>query len=228
MSETSIQQIHDKVIACKQCPRLVAWREQIAKEKRASFRNEKYWGRALPGFGSSQAKMMVVGLAPAAHGANRTGRMFTGDRSGEWLYRALYKAGFSNQPESLHKEDNLILHQTYITAIVKCAPPANKPSIEERDQCIRYFKQEMQCLTELKVFIALGKFAWDGILKILAEQSLKTSPKPPFKHGAEVTLGDYTLLASFHPSQQNTFTGKLTEPMFDSVFERARKLIINH
>jgi uracil-DNA glycosylase family 4 len=217
--------LQKKVIRCRQCPRLVDWREQVAREKRASFKDDEYWGKALPGFGDPDPRLLIIGLAPAAHGANRTGRMFTGDRSGEWLYRALHRAGFANQAISTHRDDGLELVQTWVTAMVRCAPPANKPTTEERDACRPFVMEEFRLMPNVCVVLALGSFAWNGALGILAEMGHSLRPKPRFTHLAEVRLGPYTLLGSYHPSQQNTFTGTLTEPMFDAVFSRAKQLI---
>ena len=219
----SLGRVTAEVVDCRRCPRLVEWRERVACEKRASFSEEDYWGRPVPGFGDPQARMLIVGLAPAAHGGNRTGRVFTGDRSGDWLFASLYRTGFANQPTSVSADDGLELHDAYITAVVKCAPPANKPTPEERDNCIPYLVREMQRLTRVKAIVALGSFAWDGAIKAATASGITPpKPKPRFGHLAEARLGDRTLLGSFHPSQQNTFTGKLTEPMLDAVFERAR------
>ncbi len=217
----SLERLAQDVIACRQCPRLVSWREQVAREKRAMFRDDEYWGRALPGFGDPQARLLVVGLAPAAHGANRTGRIFTGDRSGDWLYRALYRAGFANQPTSTHRDDGLQLTDAYITSPVRCAPPANKPTPQERDTCAPFLDRELALLPRVRVVVALGAFAAS---MFAARHGL--SPRPKFGHGAEWDLGDgRTLICCFHPSQQNTFTGRLTEPMLDAVFTRARDII---
>jgi uracil-DNA glycosylase family 4 len=212
------------VADCVRCPRLVAWREAVAREKRASFADETYWGRPVPGFGDPDAKLLVLGLAPAAHGGNRTGRVFTGDRSGDWLYRALHRAGYANQPTSTHTDDGLRLNDAYITAVVKCAPPANKPLPQERDNCLPYLLDEIRLLENLRVIVCLGSFAWDGALRALAQLGHTTKPKPKFGHLSEAIVGPYTLLGSYHPSQQNTFTGKLTEPMLDAVFAGARSL----
>jgi uracil-DNA glycosylase family 4 len=219
--------LNEKVIHCRKCPRLVAWREKVAREKRASFAQEEYWGRPVPGFGDPQARLLVVGLAPAAHGANRTGRMFTGDRSGEWLYRGLYRAGFSNQGESVGGSDGLSLSDCFITAAVRCAPPANKPAKEERDACSPFLEEELTVLSQVRVLVALGKFAYDQLWRILqARGEPLPRPRVPFGHRVEVRVREnLTLLASFHPSQQNTFTGKLTEEMFDAVWARARELL---
>lgn len=207
-------------MSCRACPRLVEWREQIGREKRAAFREEDYWARPVPGFGDPDAHLLVVGLAPAAHGANRTGRMFTGDRSGEWLYRALYRAGYASQPESTSLDDGLVLDGAWITSPVKCAPPANKPTTEERDTCRPFFTRELAALSSVRVIVVLGGFGYQ-----VACQELGVSPRPKFGHGVEVALDDdRTLLCSFHVSQQNTFTGRLTEEMLDAVFTRARAL----
>ena len=208
------------MVECRRCPRLVEWRERIAREKRAAFRDEEYWGRPLPGFGDPQAAVYVLGLAPAAHGGNRTGRVFTGDRSADWLYASMHRAGFANQPTSLHPGDGLRLEGAFVAAAVRCAPPANKPLPAERDNCLPYAAQELSLLTP-RVIVCLGSYAWDAACRLL---SLR--PKPRFGHGAEFEPpdGGPLLLGSYHPSQQNTFTGKLTEPMIDSVFERAREV----
>lgn len=216
----SLEQVSEAVIACRACPRLVEWREKVAFEKRASFRDQDYWGRPIPGFGDAAARLLVVGLAPAAHGGNRTGRVFTGDRSGDWLFRALHRAGFANQPTSVHAGDGLALSGAYVSAAVRCAPPANKPLPAERDRCLPYLAREIALLKDLRVVVALGRFATDALAP-----AFELSRRPPFGHGVESALpGSRTLVCSFHPSQQNTFTGKLTEQMLDDVFERAREL----
>jgi uracil-DNA glycosylase family 4 len=209
-----------EVSSCRRCPRLVAWREEVARERRAAFRDEEYWGRGVPGFGDPAASVVVVGLAPAAHGANRTGRMFTGDRSGDWLYRALHRAGFANQATSEHRDDGLVLTGAYITAPVRCAPPANKPTPDERAACRPFFERELALLTNARVLVVLGQIGYDATCALLGVR-----PKPRFGHGVEVPAGGgRTILCSYHVSQQNTFTGKLTEPMLDTVFTRAREL----
>jgi uracil-DNA glycosylase len=225
-SRTALELLNSEVVSCRACPRLVDWRELVAREKRASFSDEDYWGRPVPGFGDPDARMLVVGLAPAAHGGNRTGRVFTGDRSGDWLFSSMHRTGWANQPTSVHRDDGLRLLAAYISAVVKCAPPANKPTTEERDRCLPYLVRELQLLTRVKVLVALGSFGWDGSLRTLAELGIPIPrPKPRFGHLAEIALGPYTLVGSFHPSQQNTFTGKLTEDMLDAVFTRARTLV---
>jgi len=210
------------VEACRRCPRLVEWREAAAADPPRRFRGEDYWARPVAGFGDPEARLAIVGLAPAAHGANRTGRMFTGDRSGDWLYAALHRAGYANRPEATGRDDGLRLHDAYVTAVVRCAPPANRPSPAERDNCLPYLAQELTLLERCRTIVALGAFAWDGALRALGELGGETPrPRPRFAHGAEVELGPWTLLGCYHPSQQNTFTGRLTEPMLDRVFARA-------
>lgn len=221
---TELLQLNAEVVNCFRCPRLVAWREQVAATKRASFQGEDYWGRPIPGFGDPQARMFVLGLAPAAHGGNRTGRIFTGDRSGDWLFASLYRTGYANQPTSTDIQDGLAVSDCYIAAAVRCAPPANKPAPGERDTCLPYFVRELEILERIRVIVCLGAFAWDAALRALATKGYKTTPKPRFGHLTEAPVGPYVLLGSFHPSQQNTFTGKLTEPMLDAVFERAEQL----
>ncbi|HLJ01946.1 MAG TPA: uracil-DNA glycosylase [Solirubrobacteraceae bacterium] len=212
--------------SCRRCPRLVAWREEVARVKRAAFADQEYWGRPVPGFGDPRARVLVVGLAPAAHGGNRTGRIFTGDRSGDWLFAALYRAGFANQPTSVSRDDGLELRDMYIAAAVRCAPPVNRPLPSERDNCLPYLVSELELLEGLRVIVCLGSFAWDAALRVLgAHGAVAPRPRPRFGHLAEGRVGDYVLLGSYHPSQQNTFTGKLTEPMFDAVFTRARELM---
>jgi uracil-DNA glycosylase len=216
----SLDQLRADVVACRTCPRLVAWREQVAVEKRSSFRDDDYWGRPVPGFGDPRARLLVVGLAPAAHGANRTGRMFTGDRSGDFLYRALWRAGFANQPSSTDRSDGLRLDGAYITAPVRCAPPANKPTPAERDQCRPFLRREIALLSDVRVVVPLGQFAYQVMA---GEMGLR--PRPAFAHGAEfATPAGPVMICSYHVSQQNTFTGKLTEDMLDDVFSRARAL----
>ena len=216
----SIETLTRDVSECRACPRLVAWREQVAEEKRAAFRDQEYWGRGVPGFGDPDARVVVVGLAPAAHGANRTGRMFTGDRSGDFLYAALHRTGFANQPESIGPDDGLELDDVWITSPVKCAPPANKPTPAERDECAGFLDRELTLLSNARVFVPLGQFGYQATCRFLG-----VKPRPKFGHGVEVDVGDgRSIVASFHVSQQNTFTKRLTEPMFDAVLERAREL----
>ena len=227
MSADRLGDLVADITTCRACPRLVEWREEVAREKRASYANDDYWGRGVPGFGDPKAKLMVVGLAPAAHGANRTGRMFTGDRSGEWLYRALHEAGFANQPESLDATDGLELINCTITNICRCAPPGNKPLPEELSNCQPFFAETLK-LCQSRVIVALGGLAWRATLVQLMESGWigAIKPRPKFTHGALVELSkDRWLLGSYHPSQQNTFTGKLTRKMLDDVFRKAKKLI---
>ncbi len=213
------------MVSCRRCPRLVAWREQVAEVKRAAFASEPYWGRPLPGLGDPQARVVVLGLAPAAHGGNRTGRIFTGDRSGDWLFAALWRAGFANQPVSRARGDGLVLIDCWVTAAVRCAPPANRPTPAERDNCLPYFARELEYLARARVIVCLGGFAWDAALRTLSQLGAQVPrPRPRFGHGAEAEIGRWVLLGCYHPSQQNTFTGRLTEPMMDSVFARARQL----
>ena len=214
-----IGELNDAVAGCRLCPRLVEWRELAAVEKRAAFREEDYWGRAVPSFGPSDARILVVGLAPAAHGANRTGRMFTGDRSGDWLYRAIWQAGLANQAESVSADDGLELLGARITSIVRCAPPGNRPTVEERDRCLPYFRRELELLTELRVIVCLGSFAWENCAR-----ELGIRPRPKFGHGLEHSVGELTVICSYHPSQRNTFTGLLTEEMLGGIFVRAAAL----
>jgi len=216
-----------EVTGCERCPRLVEWRERIAVEKRASFRREDYWGKPVPGFGDPEARLLIVGLAPAAHGANRTGRMFTGDRSGDWLYRALHKAGFATQPDATSREDGLRLRDAWVTATVRCAPPANKPTPVERENCRSFLERELDLFADAVVVVALGGLAFSSLLRIYRARGVEVPrPAPKFGHGAEVSIEGQTLIGSYHPSQQNTFTGTLTEPMFDAVWNRAVELIL--
>jgi uracil-DNA glycosylase family 4 len=210
-----------RVVDCRRCPRLVEWRERVAREKRAAFRDEEYWGRPIPGFGDPHARVYVFGLAPAAHGGNRTGRVFTGDRSGDWLFASMHRTGFANQPTSIRRGDGLALEGAWVGAAVRCAPPANKPLPSERDECMPYALEELELLPGVEVILCLGGFAWEAACRLLGIR-----PRPKFGHGAEhePAGGGPVLLGCFHPSQQNTFTGKLTEPMTDAVFLRAREL----
>lgn len=224
---SDLERIRDDVVACRACPRLVEWREKVAREKVARFADQEYWGLPVPGFGDPAARLLILGLAPAAHGGNRTGRIFTGDRSGDFLFASLHRTGFANQPVSVARDDGLRLDGAYLTAINRCAPPANKPTPEERDRCLPYLEREIRALESLTVIVALGAFAWDGALRALAALGHVVKPRPRFGHLAEVRLGPYVLLGCFHPSQQNTFTGKLTAAMLDQVFERAREMAIS-
>ena len=218
MSE--LASLEARIVSCRRCPRLVAWREEVAEVKRAAFADWDYWGRPVPGFGDPRARIMVLGLAPAAHGGNRTGRIFTGDRSGDWLFAALWRAGLASQPESVSRDDGLTLRDCWVTAAVRCAPPVNRPAPSERDNCLPYAAAELELLTRVRVVVCLGGFAWDAAMRILDAPR----PRRRFGHGEEAQVGGYTLLGSYHVSQQNTFTGRLTEPMLDAVFTRARAL----
>jgi uracil-DNA glycosylase len=216
---SDLDDLKRSVVACRACPRLVGWREQVARERRAAYADQEYWGRPVPGFGDPEARVLIVGLAPAAHGANRTGRMFTGDRSGDWLFGSLHRTGFANQPISVAADDGLELTDAWVTAPVKCAPPDNRPTIEERDRCGPYLAAEMD-LVPWRVAVALGGYGWDAVLRVSGWEGRK----PRFGHAAQAALPDgRTLLGSYHVSQQNTFTGRLTEPMLDRVFLRARE-----
>jgi uracil-DNA glycosylase len=224
-SGAALAALAEEVHRCRRCPRLVEWREAQAAAPPRRYRGQEYWARPVSGFGDPAARVLIVGLAPAAHGANRTGRMFTGDRSGDWLYASLHRTGFANQPTSEHRDDGLALRDAYITATVRCAPPANKPTPEERDNCLPYLERELALLERARVVVALGSFGWDGFLRAargLGEEVPR--PRPKFGHEAEAEVGRWKLLGSYHPSQQNTFTGKLTVAMTDAVFNRAREL----
>lgn len=225
MPRDSLARLTAEITRCGACPRLVDWRETVAREKRASFRGEEYWGRAVPGFGDPAARVLLLGLAPAAHGGNRTGRVFTGDRSGDWLFAALHRAGYANQPVSTGRNDGLVLRGAYVAAAVRCAPPANKPTREERDRCLPYLTRELALLAHVSVIVALGAFAYDAVWKVLGDGGVALPrPRPNFGHGVEVPTSRATIVCCFHPSQQNTFTGRLTEPMLDAVFARTRVL----
>jgi uracil-DNA glycosylase family 4 len=221
-----LERLEREIVGCRRCPRLVAWRERVAREKRAAFTDQEYWGRPIPGFGDPRARVLIFGLAPAAHGANRTGRVFTGDRSGDFLFASLHRTGFANQPVSLHAGDGLELRDAWITAAVRCAPPANKPTPQERDTCLPYAVRELELLPGVDVIVCLGAFAWDAALRLLAARGVAVPrPRPRFGHGVELELlSAPLLLGCFHPSQQNTFTGKLTPAMVDAVFLHARAL----
>jgi uracil-DNA glycosylase len=221
---SALDRVNAEIVACRACPRLVEWRERAAREKVARFVDEVYWGRPVPGFGDPAARILVVGLAPAAHGGNRTGRMFTGDRSGDFLFGSLSRTGFADRATSVSRGDGLGLRGAYLAAVNRCAPPGNKPTPEERDRCLPFLVRELEALREVRVVVALGAYAWDGALRAFASLGHFVKPRPPFAHAAEEPVGSYMLLGSFHPSQQNTFTGKLTAPMLDAVFARARAL----
>ena len=232
MAET-LPGLESEITSCTRCPRLVEWRERSAAEPPRRYRGERYWARPLPGFGDARARIVVVGLAPAAHGGNRTGRVFTGDRSGDWLYAALHRAGLANQPTSVSRDDGLRLHGAYVTAVNRCPPPQNRPTTEERDNCLPYLVRELRLLRSARVIVALGAYAWTGSLLALAELGAELPrPRPRFGHGAEARLEaaegrgrrEWYMVGCFHPSQQNTFTGRLTEPMLDAVFARASEL----
>ena len=215
-----------EIVECRRCPRLVAWREAAAENAPARYAGQAYWGRPLSGFGDPAARVLIVGLAPAANGGNRTGRMFTGDRSGDFLFGSLFRTGFANQPESTAADDGLALHGVYITAVNRCCPPDNKPTPGERDRCLPFLARELGLLADVRVVVALGAYAWDGFLRAAAALGLAAGPgpRPRFGHGAEAVVGRWRLLGTYHPSQQNTFTGRLTPAMLDQVFERARAL----
>ena len=222
-----LEKLRRAIVRCRRCPRLVAWREQVAREKRAAYADWRYWGKPLPGFGDPAAWLLIVGLAPAAHGANRTGRMFTGDRSGDFLYAALHRAGLANQPESTGRADGLVLDGAFITAAVRCAPPANRPQPVERDNCREYLERELDLLTNLRIILTLGGYAYTNVLRILRDRGISIPrPVPKFAHGRVVELKEVNLavVASYHPSQQNTFTGKLSPEMLDAVLVRVRGL----
>ena len=221
----ALEALAQEIAECRLCPRLVAWREAVAAAPPARFAGESYWARPVPGWGDAAARILVVGLAPAAHGGNRTGRIFTGDRSGDFLFASLYRTGFASQPTSTGPGDGLALRDLYVAAVVRSAPPGNRPTTTERDNCLPYLVRELQLLADVRVVVALGAFAWDGALRALAAAGVEVPrPRPVFGHGAQVSLGRYTLLGTYHPSQQNTFTGVLTPEMLDAIWERARAL----
>jgi uracil-DNA glycosylase len=224
MSARDLERLTAEIVGCRSCPRLVEWRERVAREKTVRFAEQTYWGRPVPGFGDPAAGILVVGLAPAAHGGNRTGRIFTGDRSGDFLFGSLHRVGLSNQPTSVSRDDGLRLSRVYLSAVNRCAPPENKPTPAERDTCLPFLEREIAALVRLRVLVALGAFAWDGALRAVSALGHPTRPRPRFGHAAEASVGPFVLLGSYHPSQQNTFTGKLTPPMLDAVFERAVEL----
>jgi uracil-DNA glycosylase len=226
MSATELRALEREIVECRACPRLVAWREESARQKVPRFADQVYWGRPLPGFGDPAAPVLVLGLAPAAHGGNRTGRIFTGDRSGDFLFAAMYRTGLANQPVSVSRDDGLHLRGAWVTAVNRCAPPGNRPTPKERDTCLPFLARELAALRHLRVIVALGSFAWDGALRALASAGHAVPrPRPRFGHGAQVQVGSVDLLGCFHPSQQNTFTGTLTEPMIDDVLDRARAIV---
>jgi uracil-DNA glycosylase len=217
-----------EITSCRACPRLVEWREAVAREKRAAFREETYWGRPVPGFGDPRARLLIVGLAPAAHGGNRTGRVFTGDRSGDFLFASLFRCGFANQPTSVGVDDGLVLRDSYVAAAVRCAPPANKPTPAERDECAPFLRREIELLDRVRVIVALGAFGFEAVWSALRASPLAAAlpaRRPRFAHLLEVPCGPVTVLGAFHPSQQNTFTGRLTPAMLDAVFLRAAELV---
>jgi uracil-DNA glycosylase len=221
--QDDLQLLCREVVECRRCPRLVAWREKVAGERRAAYSGEEYWGRPLPGFGDPSARLAVIGLAPAAHGGNRTGRIFTGDRSGDWIWAALWRAGLANQPESVSRDDGLRAIGVWVTAGVRCAPPQNRPTPQERDNCFPYLQRELRLLPDVRAFLALGGFAYEVCCRLLGVR-----PRPPFGHGVEVPAGGgRTIVCSYHPSQQNTFTGRLTETMLDAAVNRAWELANN-
>ncbi|NND03545.1 MAG: uracil-DNA glycosylase [Acidimicrobiia bacterium] len=222
MSDERLEVLHAELIDCRKCPRLVEWREKVAQEKRASFKGDDYWGRPVPGMGDPEAQIVLVGLAPAAHGANRTGRMFTGDRSGEWLFRALHRAGLANQPTATSADDGLELRNAFVTSAVHCAPPDNKPTPEERNNCSSWLQGELDLLSRAQVYICLGGFGYTALWRHLGGEGVGLpKPRPKFGHGVEIELESFTIVCSYHPSQQNTFTGRLTEEMLDAVMKRA-------
>ena len=222
---TDLERLEREIVSCRACPRLVAWREEAAADPPARFAGQRYWARPLPGFGDPDARIVIVGLAPAADGGNRTGRIFTGDRSGDFLFASLYRTGFANQPTSVSRDDGLVVTGAWVTAVNRCAPPKNRPTPQERDTCLPFLVRELEALSDVRVIVALGAFAWDGALRALGTAGHPAPrPRPRFGHAVEAAVGPFTLLGCFHPSQQNTFTGTLTEPMIDAVFERARAL----
>ena len=222
----ALTELAGEIVVCRLCPRLVAWRERVATEKVTRFAADTYWGRPLPGFGDPDARVFVLGLAPAAHGGNRTGRIFTGDRSGDFLCAALYATGFANRPTSVRADDGLILTDAYLAAAVRCAPPENRPTIVERDNCSPYLVRELAALPRVRVIVALGAFGWDAAVRTISSSdvTLRSRPRPKFSHGAEAAIGRYRLIGSFHPSQRNTFTGRLRAPMLEAVLRRAAEL----
>ncbi len=222
----SLEDLNRRIVGCRRCPRLVEYRQRVAREKRRAYRDQDYWGKPVPSWGDSAARVLLVGLAPGAHGSNRTGRMFTGDGSGDFLTPALHRTGFANQPRSFSRSDGLELHDLYVLAIVHCAPPENRPTPEEILHCRAFLQEHLRTLTGLQVLVALGKLAFDGLLAALEAEGVEIGrPRAAFSHGAEVSIGPYTVLASYHPSLQNTQTGRLTPPMLDRVLRRARRIV---
>jgi uracil-DNA glycosylase family 4 len=224
MTDDDLTRIEAEIVRCRACPRLVEWRERVGREKVARFADRSYWARPVPGFGDPDARVVVLGLAPAAHGGNRTGRVFTGDRSGDFLYASLHRTGFANQAESVARDDGLRLRGAFVTAVNRCAPPGNKPTPTERDACLPFLERELAALRSLRVIVALGAYGWGGALRAMAALGHAVRPKPRFGHGVEATVGPVILLGCYHPSQQNTFTGTLTAPMIDEVLARARSI----
>ena len=226
LESSALSELDAEIVACRLCPRLVAWRERVAIDKVARFAGETYWGRPLPGFGDPDARVFLLGLAPAAHGGNRTGRIFTGDRSGDFLCAALHATGFANQPTSVRADDGLVLTDAYLAAAVRCAPPENRPTNVERDNCSPYLVRELAALPRVRVIVALGAFGWDAALQAIAARDVTSMsrPRPTFGHGVEAAIGPYQLIGSFHPSQRNTFTGRLRPPMLEAVLRRAGEL----
>jgi uracil-DNA glycosylase family 4 len=226
LDSAALSELAAEIVACRLCPRLVAWRERVAIDKVARFAGETYWGRPLPGFGDPDARVFVVGLAPAAHGGNRTGRIFTGDRSGDFLCAALYATGFANQPTSLRPDDGLALTGAYLAAAIRCAPPQNRPTMVERDNCSPYLVRELAALSRVRVIVALGAFGWDVAVRTISSSdvTLRSRPRPKFGHGAEAAIGRYRLIGSFHPSQRNTFTGRQRQQRHEAVLRRAGEL----
>jgi uracil-DNA glycosylase family 4 len=222
-----LRALNEEIVGCYRCPRLVEWRERAAREKRPAFADEEYWGRPIPGFGDPGARILIVGLAPAAHGGNRTGRIFTGDRSGDFLFASLHRCGLSNRPTSTHRGDGLRLRVVYVTAVNRCCPPGNRPTPQERDTCLPFLGRELRLLDRVLVVVPLGSFAWGGAFRALAAVGHRAErPLPRFGHGAQAEAGPYTVIGSFHPSQQNTFTGKLTPAMLDAVLVRAKDMAV--
>jgi uracil-DNA glycosylase family 4 len=225
----TLLELNQTIVDCQRCPRLVEYRQRVAREKRRAYHDWDYWGRPVPGFGDPAAHLLIVGLAPGAHGSNRTGRMFTGDASGDFLYAALYRAGFANQPSSGQRDDGLTLHDCYITAVARCSPPGNRPTRDELDNCRPYLEAELGLLANAQVILALGKIAFDGCLAALAQRGIQVPrPRPSFAHGVVYTFADpMALITSYHPSQQNTNTGRLTVAMFDAVLTRIRDELLD-